>query len=76
MELSHHRFSPGEPALDFAFRQSSGERMRVERLNCLLPGFAIFASRPTVLGFVEMMVPINQREQSRRQPLLRFGINR
>ncbi len=76
MELPRHRFSPGEPALDFAFRQSLRERMRIERLNRLLPGFAVVVSRLTVMGFVELIVPINQREQRARQPLLHFPINR
>jgi hypothetical protein len=39
------------------------------------PGFAIVFSGPTVLGKVQMLMPINHGQQSRRQPVFQVFIN-
>ena len=75
MELSYHPLSPGLPALYFTVWQRSTERVCFQGMAGLRPGFAIVFSGLTVLGKVQVLMPINHGQQGRRQPVFQVFIN-
>ena len=56
-------------------RQRGAERVCFQAMAGLRPGFAIVFPGPTVLGKVQMLMPINHGQQGCRQPVFQVFIN-
>jgi hypothetical protein len=61
--------------LYFTVRQNGSERVRLQCLVGSSPGFAIAFSGLTVLGFMQVLMPINHGQQGGRQPVFQVFIN-